>query len=137
MSTPSFVSKPRPYLNPQNHERPSLDDQSLTDDLNQYSGAPTDPAWASSTLPQDLCFQRQFRTSQPVSEFIRRQPAHPDDRRRTRFDDVRWVGEQTRWTFAATAKSEPAASATPSSERFDAGRLARRSSDQSRLGYKR
>jgi hypothetical protein len=70
MSTSSFVSSPRPYVNPQNPWRPSLDDQWLPNGLNEYSGAPTDPAWASSTLPQDLAFNANFERLSPTANFL-------------------------------------------------------------------
>jgi hypothetical protein len=67
MSNSSLVSKPSPHdLNPQKYEPPSLDDQCLTDGLNEY-GAPTNPPWASPTFPGDLAFHANFELFNPTA----------------------------------------------------------------------
>ena len=67
MSNSSFVSKPSPDLNPQKYEPPSLDDPWLSDGLNEYYGAPTNPPWASSTLPHDPAFNTNFELLNPTA----------------------------------------------------------------------
>ena len=67
MSNSSFVSKPSPYLNPQKYEPPSLDDPWLSDGLNEYHGAPTNPSWASSTFPHDPFFNSNFELLNPTA----------------------------------------------------------------------
>ena len=67
MSNSSFVSKPSPDLNPQKYEPPSLDDPWLSDGLNEYHGAPTNPSWASSTFPHDPFFNSNFELLNPTA----------------------------------------------------------------------
>ena len=65
MPKSSSVSKPGPQdMNQQNYEPPSLDDQWLTDGLNEY-GAPTNSPWASSTPPGYLAFHANFELLGP------------------------------------------------------------------------
>jgi hypothetical protein len=68
MSNSSFISKPSPHLSPQNYEPPSLDDPWLSDGLNEYYGAPTNPPWACSTLPHDLAFNANFELLSPKAQ---------------------------------------------------------------------
>lgn len=67
MSNSSFVSKPSPDLTPQTYEPPSLDDQWLSDGLNEHYGAPTNLPWASSTLPHDSAFHANFELLSPTA----------------------------------------------------------------------
>jgi hypothetical protein len=67
MSDSSFVSTPSPDLTPQTYEPPSLDDQWLSDGLNERYGAPTNLPWASSTLPHDSAFHANFELLSPTA----------------------------------------------------------------------